>query len=132
MNVVVQAKRDPRVLTTMIKAREDLTSLQELALSHSDFFNYINVSAMMVKVAKAYRENNAEDAQHLMLQLSAIALKRVDDMEAQQIANILWAVAKVGGITDASFISNWLLVALVKLPEFNAQNLSNILLAAAT
>eukprot|EP00798_Chlamydomonas_sp_ICE-L_P013891 gene13891-19818_t len=64
------AERNPRVLTTMIKACGDLTSLQELALSHSDFFNYINVSAMMVKVAKAYRENNAEDAQHLMLQLN--------------------------------------------------------------
>eukprot|EP00798_Chlamydomonas_sp_ICE-L_P027759 gene27759-biopygen5186 len=126
------AKRDPRVLTTMIKACGDLTSFQDLSLSHGDFFNYINVSAMMVKVAKAYRVNNADEAQHLMLQLSAIALKRVDDMEAQQIAIILWAVGKVGGIRDASFISSWLLAAELKLLEFNAQNLANSLWAAAT
>eukprot|EP00798_Chlamydomonas_sp_ICE-L_P005755 gene5755-6049_t len=64
------ASKDPKAHTRRITDCRELADLETLARSHGHLFDYIHVSAMMNRVGKAYREYNADEAQHLMLQLT--------------------------------------------------------------
>eukprot|EP00798_Chlamydomonas_sp_ICE-L_P023996 gene23996-biopygen18495 len=70
-------------------------------------------------------------AQQMMQNLSVFALRDLSNMKAQSLSTVLGAFSKVGGPVNSALVQGILSEAKLKLPDFNAQGLSNTLYAAA-
>eukprot|EP00798_Chlamydomonas_sp_ICE-L_P011649 gene11649-biopygen15817 len=114
-----------------IMACTDLSSLDHAITEHGRSFHDRHVSSAMSRVGKLYRRNQVAMAQQMMQNLGVFALRELSNVNAQSLSTVLVALNKVGGPVNPALIQGILSEAKLKLPEFNAQGLSNTLYAAA-
>eukprot|EP00798_Chlamydomonas_sp_ICE-L_P003163 gene3163-biopygen20917 len=114
-----------------IMASTDLSGLDQVIKKYGQRFDDKQVPAAMNRVGKLYRRNQVAMAQRMMQDLSVIALREVNSMNAQSITNVMWSLSKVGGTVNPALVQGIFRVAKLKMHDFNAQNLSNSLWAAA-
>jgi len=122
-----------RMITQEISACKQVTKLEDVCSKWIGRFNYINASAALVKLVKLSR-GRADPA--LFKQLASLWLRLLPDAQLQQCANVLWACAKLGVVSDAQVWNRtWEAFFNLLKREVGAtvapQNNSNVLWACA-
>eukprot|EP00798_Chlamydomonas_sp_ICE-L_P005022 gene5022-biopygen15328 len=131
VKAIRRATPRPAQLMGRIMACTDLSSLDQAITEHGRSFNDRHVSSAMSRVGKLYRRNQVAMAQQMMQDLSVFALRELTNMNARSLSNVLVALSKVGGLVNPAVVQGILTEAKLKLRDFNAQELSNSMWAAA-
>ncbi|KAG1658384.1 hypothetical protein FOA52_010062 [Chlamydomonas sp. UWO 241] len=121
---------DPRQLTCLIKGCETADGLFSLAQQHHAW-NYIHASAAMARAGNLLRGAHMSPAATSgVALLLRVAREQLPEMDAQGLANTLWAVSKLD-VRDRAFVGAFKSEAQPKLAGFKAQELANTAYALA-
>eukprot|EP00798_Chlamydomonas_sp_ICE-L_P018815 gene18815-biopygen27719 len=126
------APTTPAELMGRITACRDLSSLDQVIANHGQRFDDKQVPAAMNKVAKLHRRQEVDMAREMMQDLSVLALRELDSMNARSLSSVLWALAKVGGPLNPTLVQGIFVRTKEELASFNAHDISNIVWAMAT
>jgi hypothetical protein len=100
----LQLRREPAVLTALIKHSTSWQRLQQLFHSFTPLFNPIHVSAALTHLAQLQQQRlspqqlqQAPDGfKQLVQELTAAAVACIPDFGPRQVANSLWAIRGLG------------------------------------
>lgn len=140
----LQVRREPAVLTQLIKHSTSWQRLSQLFNNLTPLFNPIHVSAAITHLAQlqeqqlAVYQSPAKDSNTLALQqfvrdLTAAAVACIPDFGPRQIANSLWAINRLGcGSLVTRKLRNAFLEAFVEKLQYAApQHVSMVAAAVA-
>lgn len=139
----LQVRREPAVLTQLIKHSTSWQRLSQLFSNLTPLFNPIHVSAAITHLAQLQQQplayqSTAKDSNTLALQqfvqdLTAAAVACIPDFGPRQIANSLWAINRLGcGSLVTRKLRNTFLEAFVEKLQYAApQHVSMIAAAVA-
>eukprot|EP00798_Chlamydomonas_sp_ICE-L_P011113 gene11113-biopygen12570 len=125
------ATAHPAELMRRIMACADLSSLDKAITDHGQLFDDKQVPAAMHRVCKKFQQHQVTMAQRMMQDLSVLALREINNMQAKSLSNVLRALSEVGGPVNPALVHRIMREAKLKLPNFNSQELSISLRAAA-
>lgn len=102
--LLLQIRREPAVLTALIKRSTSWQRLQQLFTSFTPLFNPVHVSAAITHLAQLQEQPlDAEQLaqaptgfQQLVQDLTAAAVACIPDYGPRQVANSLWAISWLG------------------------------------
>jgi hypothetical protein len=139
--LLLQIRREPAVLTTLIKRSTSWVRLQDLFSTFMPLFNPIHVSAAITHLAQLQEQPLTpqqlavapQGLQDLVQELTGAVVACIPDFGPRQIANSLWAISKLGadGLLTRK-LRNAMLTAFVdKMPYAAPQHVAIMAAAVA-
>jgi hypothetical protein len=124
------------VLTRRLQDAKSPEELLQLVQHHRADFDHIHVSAAYTRAVKICRNEGHPSqqpaaVQQLLSQLRQLATQLQQQCDVRGLANIMWACGRLRDVDNFTGLLPVFLHAR-KLQQANTQNVSNVLLAAAT
>eukprot|EP00955_Chlamydomonas_euryale_P025029 263561-Chlamydomonas_euryale.AAC.1 len=132
-DVKAGASLHPAQLTARIKGAASERELMDVATKHSKDFDYIHAAAALSHAVKiSFGQPQSGFSTPAVEQLLRLVQHHMPQMEGRQLANSLWAVAKLRVKVDIVLLHSFLNTMRSKLDGFDPQNFANTLWAMAT
>ncbi|GLC38969.1 hypothetical protein PLESTM_000801200 [Pleodorina starrii] len=126
-----------RYLTSAIMEARSWQELEGLARNYSAVFNHIQVSALVCRLPKVVRspehlpQPEKSQFNRFLREVSDLVTHRLSTFDPRAIANVLWAVSKLGYSPAPTTLNQFLFESYVRMHDFNAQELANLAWALA-
>ena len=126
-----------RLLTSAIQCAPTWRALQALLHTSLHDMNAIHISALVSRLPKVAAPSRMAPPEHAQFDrflgsVSQLVVRRLDSLDARGLANILWAVVKLGFTPSHDTLSRFLFEAYVRMHELRPQELANLGWALAT
>ncbi|KXZ56748.1 hypothetical protein GPECTOR_1g674 [Gonium pectorale] len=126
-----------RFLIGAIMKADTWQQLADLAHQHAAHFNHIHTSALVCRLPKIVTPSELMYGEKLQFSrflgsVSDLVSVRLSSFDPRAVANVLWAVSKLGYSPAQPLLNKFLFEAYVRMYEFNAQELANLAWALAT
>ncbi|KAG2448314.1 hypothetical protein HYH02_006898 [Chlamydomonas schloesseri] len=112
--------------------------LAELAHANAPSFNHVHISALVCRLPKLVPSPHSLEASErgrfsrFLGEVSELVAQRLPTFDPRAVANVLWAVCKLGYSPAPPLLNQFLFEAYVRMDKFNAQELANLSWALAT
>ncbi|PNH12374.1 Ferredoxin-A [Tetrabaena socialis] len=124
-------------LINAIMNSQSWQQLAQLARLYAPSFNHVHVSALVCRLPKLVTPAQLESAERFQFNrflgdVSDLVLLRLPSFDPRAVANVLWAVSKLGFSPAPTLLNKFLFEAYVRMYDFNAQELANLSWSLAT
>ncbi|KAG2442545.1 hypothetical protein HXX76_002631 [Chlamydomonas incerta] len=127
-----------KYLINAIMTSSSWQQLAELADANAPSFNHVHISALVCRLPKLVPSPHGLEASErgrfsrFLGEVSELVSQRLPTFDPRAVANVLWAVCKLGYSPAPPLLNQFLFEAYVRMNQFNAQELANLSWALAT